>query len=165
MSLSVLPFLGSMTSSMLGTGVGSSMSLVRSSSGSSFWCPCLLLCEHKHKCCSDLWFWNGFKSVLGDLTAHGKLWHLCLQLLVKCVPQNVVATVLQIPVLYADRHTAMSHRVQVWETNRTLAGLLMFLYNRHNIKMCSLMVQSHLSHIFVVISCWALLPSRFNKWN
>lgn len=46
LSLSILPFLGSMTSSMLGTGVGSSMSLVRSSSGSSSCCPRLLLCTH-----------------------------------------------------------------------------------------------------------------------
>lgn len=43
---SVLPILGSITSSMLGTGVGSSMSLVKSSSGSSSGCPRLLLWTH-----------------------------------------------------------------------------------------------------------------------
>ena len=47
---SVLPILGSITSSMLGTGVGSSMSLVKSSSGSSSCCPRRLLCtQHTHK--------------------------------------------------------------------------------------------------------------------
>lgn len=47
--LCVLPILGSITSSMLGTGVGSSMSLVRSSSCSSSCCPRLLLCKYTQK--------------------------------------------------------------------------------------------------------------------
>ncbi len=46
--LDVLPILGSITSSMLGTGVGSSMSFVKSSSGSSSCCPRLLLRTHTH---------------------------------------------------------------------------------------------------------------------
>jgi len=44
----ILPFLGSTTSSILGTGVGSSMSLVRSSCSSSSFCP--LLFPYKAAC-------------------------------------------------------------------------------------------------------------------
>lgn len=42
----ILPILGNITSSMFGTGVGSSISLVKSSSCSSSGCPRFLLCKY-----------------------------------------------------------------------------------------------------------------------
>lgn len=48
----ILPFLGSTTSSILGTGVGSSMSFVRSSCSSSSFCP--LLFPYKAACLKEI---------------------------------------------------------------------------------------------------------------
>lgn len=48
----ILPFLGSTTSSILGTGVGSSMSFVRSSCSSSSFCP--LLFPYKAVCLKQI---------------------------------------------------------------------------------------------------------------